>query len=315
MSHFTLNHLRSSSRSIKQRHRRLIRACLGRGIFPSERAVVAFRPRGQVPLAFPERFRELGTTEMLQLTYVESDDGAQALPLKCYRRYITHEGLIDYGRRPSIFRKNGLYVPRHYTWGGCIDLNYDESLAELLIQMHYACVKHHMERRGMQQRAILPRLWLGFSELNRPPYEDTPALRERAAQKLGMPIDQLGQNGEDILQEYLQLLWQEQWIDCRHSDNNTGLDLIEARYCTNWMACTTYFEDFQALRGASITNLSAHVATESLTIAELREKLAPYWSQCATDQDLQQAIERPEAGLRASHAPRTQILQASGAIH
>jgi hypothetical protein len=314
MTHFTLNHLRNRSYSISQRHRWLIRACHGRGIFPIERAVVTFRPRGKVPLAFPERFRELGTTEMLQLTYVESRDGLQAMPLKCYRRHITHEGLLDYGSRPPIFRKNGLYVPRRDAHGACIDLNYDERLAEMLIQMHYACVQHHMTRRSMQLRMVLPKLWLGFPENKRPSYEDTPALRERAAQKLGMAIQDLGQNGEEILQEYLQILWQEQWIDKNHSDNTTGLELIEARFCTNWQASTAYFEDFQGFRGATIPSLSEHVEPNGLSIAELRERLAMYWSQCASDHDLERAIAQPELGLHASHAPRMQVLQAAAAI-
>lgn len=314
MSHFTLNHLRASGYNVPQRHRWLVRACHGRGIFPVERAVVTFRPRGNVPLAFPERFRELGTTEMLQLTYVESADGLQAMPLKCYRRYITHEGLLDYGTRPPVFRKNGLYVPRRDAYGACIDLNCDEGLAELLIQMHYACVKHRMERRGMQQRMILPKLWLGFSEQQRPAYEDSPALREKAAQKLAMPVERLGQHGEEILQEYLQILWQEQWLNKQHSNNTTGLDLIEARYCSNWQASTTYFEDFQGLRGATIPSLCGYVEPHGLSIAELRERLAHYWSECATDHDLQRAIEQSEDGLHASHAPRMQVLQAAAAI-
>jgi hypothetical protein len=59
---------------------------------------------------------------------------------------------------------------------------------------------------------------------------------------------------------------------------------------------SVYFEDFQGLRGATIPSLCGYVEPHGLSIAELGDRLALYWSQCATDHDLQRAIEQPEAG-------------------
>ncbi len=159
--------------SMARRHRRYVRSYLGKKILPYDRTVIAFRSKGQTSLALNERFREIGTTEMIQLSYQpEMYERSERMPLMAYRRRWVLSKVEEYGSNPPIFCLNGMLSPSGETFGGRISTTFDPLLGELLLQMHYACLRHRRSRRLLQSWIVRPKVYLGFHPERRPEFED-----------------------------------------------------------------------------------------------------------------------------------------------
>jgi hypothetical protein len=304
-------------RALRKRYRALIRGSHHRGIFPTDRIVIAFRPRRQSSLAITERFRPLGATELIQLRYASGNEPyADSMPVDCYQRRFDNAGLHEYGSVLPQFTKNGFMIPCDAGFGQRMNLRRDPSLALLVLQMHQACLQKLYAQRLLQRRLILPKLWLGFPVGQRPEYEGSLALRQLAAQRLGVPLAKLGANGEVLLNEFLHNLWSEIHLAADHPENNTGLDLIESCYCSQHLGQAPLFEDFRSLRGVPIPNPVWEMGQllGTIDIEQARAKLPEYWSSVATDADVQLAIDNPQNCLHASLAPRMQVIDAGLAL-
>lgn len=302
---------------LAQRHRRYVRSYFGKRILPYDRMVVAYRPKGQTALALTERFREIGTTEMIQLRYQPATyDRPERMPLLGYRRRWVSNKVEEYGVNAPIFCLNGMLSPTPEAFGGRISMTFDPLLGELLLQMHYACLRHRHARRRLQSRIVRPKVYLGFQSEHRPEFEDSLLLREKAAQRLGIPLAQLGKNGSVLLAELLCNLWRELWIEPEHSQNNTGLALIDHRLCTAHAQARSVWEDFFGLRGAVIPNpcRGRQFEHQAIDVAELRSELPVYWQQLVANTELLQAAQNPGLGLRVGNASRIQMISAAAEL-
>jgi hypothetical protein len=298
-----------------RRHWRYVRSYFGKQLLPYDRMVVAFRPKGQMSLALTERFREIGTTELIQLRYLPAAyERAERMPLLAYRRRWVSNKVEEYGSNAPIFYLNGMLTPSPEAMGGRINTTFDPLLGELMLQMHYACLRHRYARRRLQSWVVLPKVYLGFLPDRRPEFEDSPLLREKAAQRLGIPLSELGKNGSVLLGEMLRNLWRELWIEPDHRQNNTGLALLDHRLCTPSPKVVSVWEDFFGLRGALVPNPCRgrrFAADQPIEVEELQAKLPVYFRQLVSNTELLQAAQNPGHGLRVGNATRIQMVKAA----
>jgi hypothetical protein len=300
---------------LTKRHRQFVRTFYGRNHLPYDRTVIAFRPKGQTSLALTERFREIGTTEMIRLCYQPAAyERPERMPLLAYRRRWLSNKVEEYGSNAPIFCLNGMLSPSTEAFGGRISTTFDPLLGELLLQMHYACLRHRFARRRLQSWVVLPKVYLGFYPDRRPVFEDSPLLREKAAQRLGVPLAQLGKNGSVLLDEMLRNLWRELWIEPDHQQNNTGFALIDHRLCTASPKVVSVWEDFFGLRGAVLPNpcRGRRIAEDQpIDVEELHSRLPVYFRQLVASSELLQAALNPGHGLRVGNATRIQMVKAT----
>lgn len=312
-----LTHPDCQHMDMAQRHRRYVRSYFGKQRLPYDRTVVAYRPKGQTSLALTERFREIGTTEMIHLRYQPAAyERAERMPLLAYRRRWVSNKVEEYGANAPIFCLNGMLSPSSEAFGGRISMTFDPLLGELLLQMHYACLRHRHARRRLQSWIVLPKVYLGFDPNQRPEFEDSPLLREKAAQRLGVPLSHLGKNGSVLLAEMLRNLWRELWIEPDQRQNNTGLALIDHRLCTAYTQACSVWEDFFGLRGAVTPNpcRGRQFEHQAIDVAELRRELPVYWQHLVANTELLQAAQNPGHGLRVGNASRIQMVSAAAEL-
>lgn len=101
---------------------------------------------------------------------------------------------------------------------------------------------------------------LGFAPNEVPAFEDSSVLRQIAARELGIPIERLGANGDELLDRLLRNVWEEQLRRPEAPDNDTGLVLIDAELCSNVRKALRVFEDFRGLVGSYTWNPAREVS-------------------------------------------------------
>ena len=153
-----------------------------------------------------------------------------------------------------LFHYNGLLCPNEAARAMRLDSRQQQELVELLLIMHSACVASLKYNWQPAAEATLPAVWSGYAAHERPDYHDSEALRYTAAKRLNIPTIGSASMVKKCLQEYLHLLWQELWLAPEHSANDTGLWLIEARYCETPPTPLLRYEDFEHLLGMRLTN-------------------------------------------------------------
>lgn len=312
-----LIHLQTKSstphRNLHQRHRCQIRASYGKGIFPRDRQVVAYLPGDRHSHFQGKRLRQLGLPLQVTLNYV-TEEGQDWYLLEGRRRQETRRGWLEYDQGERLFHYNGLLCPNDAARAMRLDLRQQQELVELLIVMHSACVASLKYNWQPVATATLPEVWNGYASLERPGYHDSEALRHTAAERLNIPLHRLGQHGNEVLQEYLRFLWKELWLAPDHPGNDTGLWLIEARYCELAPSPLLRFEDFEHLLGMRLTNpwwLHPDYDAENDDHHEHLKQLIPSpWRPAVTDEDWQNASRQQRQPLFASRASRIQIVAA-----
>lgn len=308
--------IRSSlNRSIQHRHRCQIRASYGKGIFPQDRQVVAYLPGDRVPHFQGKRFRQMGVPIQVTLRYVSGyQDGQDWYLLEGRRREETRQGWHEYDEGERLFHYNGLLNPNEDARAMRLDSRQQQELVELLLVMHSTCVASLKYNWQSVPQATLPPVWHGYAAHERPDYQDSSELRRAAAQRLNLPLHQLGQHGDDVLQEYLRVLWQDLWLVPEHPENDTGLWLIESRYCDSLPAPVLRYEDFSQLQGMRLTNpwwlYPDYDVEDPEHVQQLRQLVPAIWRTAVTEDDWQQATRQQRQPLFASQASRVQIVEA-----
>jgi hypothetical protein len=301
------------SRSIHQRHRCQIRAAYGKGIFPCDRQVVAYLPGDRQSHFQGKRFRQMGLPVQVTLKYV-TEEGQDWYLLEGQRRQENRQGWQEYNVCERIFHYNGLLCPNEAARAMRLDSRQQQELVELLLVMHSTCVASLKYNWQPVAEATLPTVWNGYAAHERPSYIDSEALRRTAAERLSIPIHTLGQHGEHVLQEYLRLLWQDLWMAPDQSANDTGLWLIEARYCESLPVPLLRYEDFEHLLGKRLTNpwwLHPEYDLENDDHQKHLQQLIPtVWRSAVTADDWDKASQAQRQPLFASLASRIQIVAA-----
>jgi hypothetical protein len=100
----------------------------------------------------------------------------------------------------------------------------------------------------------VPQVFLGFPVHEPPGFEDSEALRELAAAELNVSVEDLGRNGEALLQNYLEHLWSRQSLHADDPANSTGTHLVNAEFCSQAHKALRAYEDYSALLGAPSRN-------------------------------------------------------------
>jgi hypothetical protein len=247
------------------------------------------------------------------LSYV-TEDGQDWYLLEGRRRRETRHGWQEYDEGERLFHYNGLLNPNETGRAMRLDSRQQQELVELLLVMHSACVASLKYSWQPVTEATLPAVWNGYAAHELPDYHDSEALRHTAAERLNISLHLLGQHSEDVLQEYLRLLWQELWLSPDHSANDTGLWLIEARYCESLPSPLLRYEDFEHLLGMRLTNpwwLHPEYDVLNDDHQEHLQQLIPApWRSAVTEDDWQKASQQQRQPLFASRASRIQIVAA-----
>jgi hypothetical protein len=298
---------------LTQRHRCQIRASYGKGVFPQDRQVVAYLPGDRHSNFQGKRFRQLGLPLQVTLNYV-TEEGHDWYLLEGRRRQETRRGWQEYDQGERLFHYNGLLCPNEAARAMRLDSRQQQELVELLLVMHSTCVASLKYNWQPVHKATLPVVWNGYAEHDRPEYQDSDALRLTAVERLEIPFHRLGQHGDDVLQEYLRFLWDELWLAPDHPNNDTGLWLIEARYCESAPSPLLRFEDFEHLLGMRLTNpwwLHPEYDVDNDDHQQHLQQLIPSpWRPAVTDEDWQKASRQQRQPLFASRASRIQIVAA-----
>jgi hypothetical protein len=305
----------SRNRSLHQRHRCQIRASYGKGVFPQDRQVVAYLPGDRHSRFQGKRFHQLGISIQVTLRYLaEYQDGQDWYLFEGTRRQETRQGWHEYDVGERLFHYNGLLNPYEDARAMRLDSRQQQELVELLLVMHSTCVASLKYAWQPIPKAILPAVWNGYAAHERPDYQDSSELRRTAAQRLSLPLHRLGQHGDDVLHEYLRVLWQDLWIDPDHPENETGVWLIESRYCESLPAPLLRFEDFSQLYGMRLTNpwwlYPDYDCENSEHVHHLRQLIPSIWRSAVTEDDWQQATRHQRQPLFASSASRIQVVEA-----
>lgn len=217
---------------------------------------LTFRP-GPKTAAFHEGpLRKLGTTALIAMTYQANEGGDRlSIPICGYRAKAAANGSVAYGGdSPCLFSHDGAKLRPVRGGPGAINVFRSPSIVETVLALDRVCKKQVRHLASLSRIPALPRIWLAFAPSDRPTFEDSPALRALAAQKLEMPAERLGSNGAVLLDRLLHDLWEQQWTPSMQLGIPGDLLLIDAEYCTLAREALEIYEDFSQLLGVRIWN-------------------------------------------------------------
>lgn len=214
---------------------------------------VTFRPGGHADSFEDKVIRRAGVAVMLTLNYDVNSDGA-SIPVCAYGASTGANGDVRRGSSDLRLRLDLRRRPQPGARGRTIDPARNPSLLETALRMDQRCQTLLRSGRDPADCIQMPRVLLGFAAQCAPAFEDTLALRQRAACKLGISIRKLGQNGVLLLQKLLRDVWEESLIQPAARGNATGNLLVDAQLCPSARNFLNVFEDFSDLLGVPTWN-------------------------------------------------------------
>jgi hypothetical protein len=218
---------------------------------------IAFRPGDRSGNFLNKAIRPLGTAVMTVLSYGRRADNPchRLMPLRGFRAELGADGLVRYGHcGNALFFFNAAICPRARAFGVALNSFRNDSLIALMQQMDFVCGRQIQRKAFLPVIPHFPRVLLGFAPDRPPVYEETPALRQLAAEKLEMPVERLGSSGMVLLDRLLHDIWEQQFVEPGVAGNSTGCLLLDAELCTQSTGVLRLYEDFRHLLGVHVQN-------------------------------------------------------------
>jgi hypothetical protein len=222
---------------------------------------IIFRP-GNRTNCFSEPLRKLGQGTLVCLTYEwDEQTGRRRMPIIGLRAQLGRDGFVTYGGEGSLLFHHDA-ARRPSIRSRCESLNplRNPDLVQLALRMDRTCRRALGRTRWLPSVPNLPQVLVGFAASEVPDFEDSVALRKLAAFEMGMPIEELGRNGEVLLRTYLKDLWLRQVWRADDPINSTRSVLLNAEYCTRIGRALTVYEDYRSLLGAPTWNPARRAA-------------------------------------------------------
>lgn len=215
----------------------------------AETLAVTFRPGDRTETFQHKTLRRLGASVAVVLT--NGIDGYQPV-VAGYRGMLHADGSVGYGLADDCeFRHRADLMPGS---GGAIDPARNPSLVETLLRLDKACLNATLWLERMPEVPEMPRIYLGFPPSQPPMFEATPALRRRAAARIGISLAHLEGNPEELSGLLLRQTWEAELLEPGTVKNPTEWLLIDAEVCTQARQAVVCFEDFGRLVGAATWN-------------------------------------------------------------
>lgn len=207
---------------------------------------LSFRPGDRTATFAGKLLRPIGSAVAVLLSYEE--EGTRPL-LRGVRGRLQIDGSVVYGGDGEREFQHEVGAA-----GGARGLSVirNPSLVELHLQLDGYCERRVNDWLPFVPR--LPRIVLGFAADERPIYEITPALRNLAAQQIGLAPEQLAANPELLVDRLLRQTWEGLFVAADDPTNPTGMTLVDAEFCTNAQRSLRAFEDFRELVGVRTWN-------------------------------------------------------------
>lgn len=219
---------------------------------------VTFRPGGHADSFEGKGVRRTGQAVMLTLGYDAGSDGP-TIPVHAYGSTTGSVGDVRRGERDLRLCLDLRRRPQVGARGRVIDPARNPSLLETALRMDQRCQVLLRSGRAPADCLRMPRVLLGFAAQRPPAFEDTVALRHRAARKLGISFHRLGQNGDVLLDKLLRDVWDESLVSPHAPENLTGNLLVDRELCPSARGFLNVFEDFSELLGVPTWNPAREV--------------------------------------------------------
>lgn len=232
---------------------RFQRQCVGRdsemNADLAETLAVTFRPGDRTETFRHKNLRRVGTAVAVVLT--NGIDGYNP-EVAGYRGMLHADGSVGYGSTGDCeFRHRADLIPGS---GGAIDPARNPSLVEALLRLDKACLNASLRLDRMPKVPEMPRIYLGFAPSQPPAFEETVALRRRAAARIGISLAHLERNPQELSDLLLRQTWESELLEPGTAENPTEWLLIDAEVCTQVRNAVACFEDFGRLLGAMTWN-------------------------------------------------------------
>jgi hypothetical protein len=202
--------------------------------------------------------RRIGSTLMVVLSYEEARPTKPdrfTMPLRGFRAQAYRDGSVRYGGEAGCsFCFDGSLSPRPNAKGQALSATRSPGLVDLLLRLDQACKVRIRGGHSMGSIPQLPRILLGFAPDQPPEFEDSIALRRKAARRLGITLEQLGKNDPVLREPLLRHVWQRQLIAPHTANNPTDVLLVDAELCTQAGRSLMIYEDFRGLVGVDVWN-------------------------------------------------------------
>jgi len=158
--------------------------------------------------------RRIGSTLMVVLSYEEPRPAKPdrfTMPLRGFRAQAYRDGSVRYGGEAGCsFCFDGSLSPRPNAKGQSLSATRSPGLVEVLLRLDHACKVRIRGGHSMGSIPQLPRILLGFAPDQPPEFEDSIALRRKAARRLGITVEQLAINDPVLQEPLLRDVWQRQ---------------------------------------------------------------------------------------------------------
>jgi hypothetical protein len=229
---------------------------------------ITYLPGNRTNNFLNQALRPLGMAALVCLSYGGDEHGtARSMPIRGVKAELSADGTVSYcAHQSALFLHDAARAPSSKSRNLPLNPGRNLSLTSLAQRVDRACERQLRRVSRLPSVPMLPRIWLGFPPASPPTFEDTPALRELAARELNRPVDQLGANGEGLLQRYLHDLWERQirWPNADPANPTASL-LIDAELCTQARTALRAYEDFSELLGVASWNPARKSAPQFLT--------------------------------------------------
>jgi hypothetical protein len=221
---------------------------------------IIFRP-GNRTNCLSEPLRKLGQGTLVCLTYERDEQtGRRKMPIIGLRAQLGRDGFFNYGGEGSLlFHHDAARRPSIRSRRESLDPLRNPDLIQLTLRMDRSCRRALGRTRWLPSVPSLPQVLVGFPASEVPEFEDSDALRKLAAIEMGVPIEELGRDGEVLLRTYLKdFRFRQVW---RADDpiSSTRSVLLNAEYLTRIGRALTVCEDYRSLLGAPTWNLARRV--------------------------------------------------------
>jgi hypothetical protein len=210
---------------------------------------ITFLPGDRTGSFLGQPIRPFGTAVLLCLSYGRgTGHGGRNMPIRGVHARLNSDGSVAYrADEEALFLHDAARRPSFKSRGFPLNPRRNPGLVAATQLMDRSCERRLTHFRYLRSVPQLPRILLGFAATQPPAFEDTPALRNLAAAELQRPVDQLGVNGDVLLDRYLRDLWQRQLNWPGDPANPTGSLLVDAEICSQAGAALRAYEDFSPL--------------------------------------------------------------------
>jgi hypothetical protein len=202
--------------------------------------------------------RRTGSTLMVALSYEEprlAKPDRFTMPFRGFRARAYRDGSVRYGGEAGCsFHFDGSLSPRPNAKGQALSATRSPGLVDLLLRLDQACKVRIQGGHSIGRIPQLPRILLGFAPDQPPEFEDSIALRRKAARRLGVTLEQLAMNDPVLQERLLRDVWQRQLIAPHTLNNPTDVLLVDAELCTQAGHSLMIYEDFRGLVGVDVWN-------------------------------------------------------------